>query len=96
MNIETPEGALSIEDNELRFVPVDNGPELKVSLNPMPEYKYERGVYGLGTLVVGTGPEAHVIVLNNEQASAVVEELRRPRGNANKARKTDGDSATAK
>lgn len=98
MQLDTPEGVLTIEDDELKFTPADNGPELLVSLNPMPESKYERGLYGVGTLVIG----GQVIVLRNEQASTVVEELRRPRANASKPRKSadavksDSDEATSK
>lgn len=99
MQIDTPEGVLTIEDAALTFAPADDGPELTVSLDPMPEYKYERSVYGNGSLVIG----GQVIVLRNEQASTVVEELRRPRANASKPRKsgadvakTDSDQATSK
>lgn len=99
MNLDTPEGALTIDDDKLTFKPSDDGPELDLSLDPMPEWRYERGVYGLGTLVVGTSPEQHVIVLRNEQATAVAEELRRPRA-SRKASKTatskaDSDAASA-
>jgi hypothetical protein len=96
MQIETPEGQLTIDDDELRFVPADNGPEILVSLSPMPDSHFERGIYGNGALVI----DGQVIVLKNEDASTVVEELRRPRVNANKARKpetrSDSDSASGK
>ncbi len=98
MDLETPEGHLTISDQTLSFVPADGGPELTVSLDSDPEIKYERGVYGLGHLVV----DRNTIVLKNDQASAVIEELRRPRqsGKSRKAdkpeAKTDSDSASAK
>lgn len=98
MNIDTPEGALTVDDEELKFVPSDGGPELRLSISPMPDYRYERGVYGLGTLVVG----GQVIVLRNDQASSVIEELRRPRTASKAARrsadaaKSDSDEATSK
>jgi hypothetical protein len=102
MQLDTPEGKLTIDDDALTFEPADDGATLSIGLNPMPTYEYQRGVYGLGTLVVGDSPDTHVIVLNNDQASAVIEELRRPR-NASKSRtsgksetKTDSDTATAK
>lgn len=88
MQLDTPEGVLTIEDDALKFEPADNGPELLVSLNPIPEYRYERGVYGVGTLVI----DGQVIVLRNDQASTVVEELRRPRA-TKPARKTAADAA---
>lgn len=98
MQLDTPEGVLTIDDDALKFKPSDGGPELLVSLNPMPAAKYERGLYGNGTLVIG----AVVIVLRNEQASSVVEELQRPRVGS-KSRKTaaevaksDSDEATSK
>lgn len=76
MDLDTPEGKLSITDAELKFVPADDGPEIRVLLSPtVPDYEYQRGIQGLGALVI----DGHVIVLRNEQASAVVEELRRSR-----------------
>ncbi len=97
MDLETPEGHLSVSDTELTFVPTDNSPEIAVKLDSDPDYRYERGVYGLGTLVI----DGHVIVLKNDQAAQVVEELRRPR--AAGSRKTgkaearsDSDTATTK
>lgn len=88
MQIDTPEGVLTIDDSDLKFAPSDNGPELHVSLDPMPECKYERGLYGEGTLVI----DGHTIVLRNDQATLVIEELRRPRATA-KTRKTAADAA---
>jgi hypothetical protein len=75
MQIDTPEGKLTIEDDSLRFEPADNGPTLDVSLDPMPDYKYERGIYGTGGLVIS----GQYIVLRNDQAETVITELRRPR-----------------
>src|SRR3954453_572411 len=105
MQIDTPEGKLTIDDDALTFAPADDGPTLSLGLNPVPQYRYERGVYGLGTLVLGASPDAHVIVLSNDQAPAVIEELRRPR-TSSKTRtaaksdktetKSDSDTATAK
>lgn len=97
MQLATPEGTLTIDDDRLTFKPSDDGPELSVSLTPMPDYKYERGVYGVGGLVIG----GHYIVLRNEQSSTVVEELRRPRAEARPVKaaqtvKSDSDSAKAK
>ncbi len=99
MEIETPEGKLRISDDELKLTRTDNGPDLIVSLSPVPEYKYERSIYGEGSLVIG----GHVISLRNEQAATVIEELRRPRAKAAPrkatapdARKSDGDTASAK
>lgn len=95
MELDTPEGKLTITDDQLTFDPADDGPVLSVPLSPVPDYKYERGIYGLGTLVIA----GHVIVLRNDQASAVVEELRRDRPNVSKARKAelrDSDTASGK
>lgn len=94
MQIDTPEGKLTIDDDELKFEPTDDGPTILVSLSPMPDSHYERGIYGLGTLVIGGA----TITLKNEQASAVVEELRRPRArDVSKPRKaSDTDSVSGK
>jgi hypothetical protein len=83
MQITTPEGSLEISDDELTFSPHDDGPVLRVKLNPVPDYHYERGLYGLGVLAIGR----EVIVLRDEQAAPVIEELRRPRGKS--AHKTE-------
>lgn len=90
MELDTPEGKLKIGDDTLTFEPSDDSPVVTLSLSPIPDYSYERGIYGVGTLVIGE----HQFVLQNEQASTVVEELRRPRAKA--ARKSDGDKVTAK
>jgi len=93
MNLETPEGQLTIDDDKLTFKPGDDGQEYTVSLSPMPEYEYQRGVYGLGTLVI----DGEQITLTAEQATKVVEELRRPRADVTKTtRKSDSDTATVK
>ena len=75
MQVKTPEGTLTIEDDRLTVEYYDNDPTLTVSLDPVPEVEYQRGIYGTGTLSVGSA----VLVLRNEQASEVVEELRRER-----------------
>lgn len=75
MQINTPEGKLTINDDSLIFEPVDDGETVTVSLSPMPDYRYERSVYGTGALVIGDA----YIVLRNEQAETVVTELRRDR-----------------
>lgn len=73
MRLDTPEGVLTIEGDTLTFVPADNGDTVTVSLNPVPEYRYERSIYETGSLVI----DGHAITLNNSQAEAVVTELRR-------------------
>lgn len=75
MQINTPEGKLTIEDDSLTFEPVDNRDTVEVSLSPMPDYHYESSVYGTGALVIGGA----YIVLRNEQAETVITELRRER-----------------
>lgn len=75
MQLNTPEGKLTIEDDSLRFEPVDNGPTLDVSLSPMPDYRFESSVYGTGALVI----DGHAITLRNDQAETVITELRRER-----------------
>jgi hypothetical protein len=75
MQLDTPEGKLTITDDSLRFEPVDDGPTIDVALSPMPEYRYESSVYGTGALVIADA----YIVLRNEQAPEVITELRRER-----------------
>ena len=72
---DTPEGKLTIGDDSLRFEPADNGATLDVPLSPMPDFHYERSIYGTGALVIGDA----YIVLRNEQATDVITELRRER-----------------
>lgn len=104
MNLDTPEGTLNIDGDELRFVPTDLGPEVRVSLKAgadFPNFKYTRGIYGNGTLDIGDA----VIVLTTEQAPQVVEELRKRRdstpakpaakGKTHKADNDDVSVATA-
>lgn len=92
MQINAPEGKLTIDDTVLTFAPWDDHPTVTVGLDPMPDYRYERGVYGVGTLVIG----GQTIVLRNEQAAAVVEELRRERAPKTATKtKRDSDSATS-
>jgi len=96
MQLDTPEGQLTIDDKELKIVPAAGGKETIVSLDPMPRVEYQRGIYNTGTLVVGDA----TISLDAEQAPEVIEELRRPRGSAKSRKadmtKTDGDIATSK
>lgn len=87
MKLDTPEGVLTIDDDALTYTPADSGDEVNVPLSPLPEYRYERGLYGFGTLVVAD----HVFVLRNDQAPTVVEELRRPR-TASKPRKSAAEA----
>jgi hypothetical protein len=93
MKIDTPEGALTIDDDRLVFEPADDGPTLAVTLDPMPEFSYQRGIYGVGGLSVGDV----YVVLRNEQAEAVVTELKRERTSktSKTAAKRDSDTATA-
>lgn len=92
MKIDTPEGVLTIDDDRLVFEPTDGGPTLAVSLDPMPDYSYQRGVYGVGGLSIGNV----YIVLRSEQASDVVNELRRERVSKTAPKtKRDSDTATA-
>lgn len=74
MRLATPEGTLTIDDDVLTYEPADNGSTVTVPLDPMPEYRYERSIYGTGALVIADA----YIVLRNEDAEAVVTELRRP------------------
>lgn len=84
---DTPEGTVEITDTDLVHKPADDGPELRVSLVPMPEYSYQRGLYGSGTLELGE----HVVAFKNEDAARVIEELRRPR----KATKSEAADTSA-
>lgn len=94
MRLDCPEGTLTLDDDTLTYEPKDNGPTLTASLNPMPEWKYERGIYGTGALVIS----GCYIPVRNEDAEAVATELRRERKSSAKpaARKADSDEASAK
>jgi hypothetical protein len=93
MKTTTPEGVLTIDDDRLVFEPTDGGPTIAVSLDPMPEYSFQRGIYGTGGLSIG---DAYVS-LPNEQAESVITELRRERApkTAKPAAKRDSDAASA-
>lgn len=85
MEMETPEGKLTISDDKLTLAPYDDSPELQISLDPMPEVSYERSIYGEGHLSLGT----HTIRLRNDDAPEVIAELRRPRAAASKTHKSE-------
>jgi hypothetical protein len=93
MRLDCPEGVLTIDDDSLTYEPTDANPTVTVPLDPMPEWRYERAVYGTGALVIGPA----YIPVRNEDAEAVATELRRERKSSKaSARRSDTDSATAK
>jgi hypothetical protein len=89
MEITTPEGVLTIDDDVLTFVPADHGPVVTVPLDPIPSHDYQRGVYGTGGLSIGGA----YIVLDNAQAEEVETELRRDR-RPKKAKPSDSGTAS--
>lgn len=91
MNIDEPSGTLEITDDALIFRPADGGNEINVSLNPLPDYTLERGIYGEGALSIG----GKVIPVRNEDLSTIAEELQRPRAGARSSRRvSSSDKAT--
>jgi hypothetical protein len=94
MQLDCPDGVLTLDDDTLTYAPKDNGPTLTASLSPVPDWHFERGIYGTGALVIA----GQYIPVRNDDAEAVATELRRERKASAKpaTRRTDSDEATAK
>lgn len=97
MIVDAPSGTLEITDEALVFRPADDGAETRVSLKPVPDFFYERSIYGDGALSIG----GEAIPLREQDAGSVVEELARlksssTQGKAGKSRQlSDADKASA-